>query len=167
MTRGAAFLADGEGGDDDVGDAAIVFQRAWMADERDRLALDLADASKRIAAEDALIRRLGDVTLIAVGEQPILGAVARSRRRREYEAARLRSKRRGFAVPFDQHVRPMTCGVSAMPQAAITRPSARARVCQRQNHKPPSTMRTSARPESAAGWRPRPATTPPIRPSRP
>ena len=87
MTRGAAFLADGEGGDDDVGDAAILFERAGMADERDRLALDHADGAERIAAEDALIRRLGDITLIAVGEQPILGAVARSRRRREHEAA--------------------------------------------------------------------------------
>ncbi len=78
-----------------------------MADERDRLPLDPPDAAERIAAEDALIRRLGDVTLIAVGEQPILGAIARSRRRRKYETACLGSERRRFAVPFDQGVRPV------------------------------------------------------------
>jgi hypothetical protein len=46
-----------------------------VADDRDGLALDLADASKQVAAERAVGGNLLGVALFAVGEQPVLDAV--------------------------------------------------------------------------------------------
>jgi hypothetical protein len=53
----AASLADGEGSDDDIGDAAIFLDRALVANERNGLAFDPADASEAVAAKNAGIRR--------------------------------------------------------------------------------------------------------------
>jgi len=50
----AASLADGEGSDDDVGDAAILLDRSFMANERNGLAFDRADAAEAVAAEGGL-----------------------------------------------------------------------------------------------------------------
>jgi hypothetical protein len=48
---GAASLTDGEGSDDDIGDAAIYLDRSLMANKRNGLAFDRADAAEAVAAE--------------------------------------------------------------------------------------------------------------------
>ena len=53
--RCAASLADGEGRDDDIGDAAILLDRSLMANERNGLAFDRADAAEAVAAEGGLV----------------------------------------------------------------------------------------------------------------
>ena len=140
--RGAASFADGERRDDDVGDAAILLDRAFVADQRHDLALDRADAAEAVAAEDAFVR-----------PTPRL---RRDRRRRQAAncrrcssaavaggKTRLPLRDLSAAVAPSRSIRTSgrsPPGASAMPNAAMTRPSARVRVCHRQNHKPPSTM---------------------------
>jgi len=48
---GAASLTDGEGSDDDIGDAAIFLERSLMVNKRNGLAFDRADAAEAVAAE--------------------------------------------------------------------------------------------------------------------
>ena len=104
--RRLASLADAERRDDDVGDTAILFQRRWMADDRDGLALHLADAAEQVAAKWTVGGNLLGVTLLAVGKQPIVDAVIRPRRRRQRQRAVLGAERNVPAVALDQNVRP-------------------------------------------------------------
>ncbi|ODR95380.1 hypothetical protein AUC69_02385 [Methyloceanibacter superfactus] len=64
----AYLLLDVKGGDDDIGGAAILLQRAGMAHKRHRLSLDPADATEGIALEG---RGAGgclvDVPVVAIG----------------------------------------------------------------------------------------------------
>ena len=102
--RRTASLTDGEGRDDDIGDAAILLDRAFMADQGNDLAFDRADAAEAIAAKDAVVGgRRGSVAVIAVGEQPIVDAVARGRRWRKDEIAAFGSECRRCA----SNVRPL------------------------------------------------------------
>ena len=106
--RRAASLTDGEGRDDDIGDAAILLDRALMADERNDLAFDRTDAAEAIAAKGAVVGgRRGSVAVVAVGKQPVVDAVACGGRRREDEIAALGPERRRGAFPLDQNVRPL------------------------------------------------------------
>jgi len=49
--RSLASLADAERRDDDIGDAAIFLDRSLMANKRNGLAFDRADAAEAVAAE--------------------------------------------------------------------------------------------------------------------
>ena len=60
-TRGTA-LTDREWRNDDIGDAAILFQRGRMADKRHGLALDGADAAEAVAAKRTLVARPNPVS---------------------------------------------------------------------------------------------------------
>jgi len=107
---GPAGLADGERRDDDIGQAAILLERAGIANKRHRLALDHADAAEQIAAEHIFIGRCGGVAFIAVSEQPVVDAVACGSRRRKDEIAAPGSERSRGALPLDQHVGPFGLG---------------------------------------------------------
>jgi hypothetical protein len=102
--RGPAFLAEGERRNDDVGQAAIFFQRAGMPHERHGLAFDHANAAEQIAAEGACVGGRGGIALIAVGQQPIVDAVACRRRRGKDQVAGARPQGRRAAVALDQHI---------------------------------------------------------------
>jgi hypothetical protein len=56
-------FADAKRRDDDIGDAAILFERRGMADERDGLALHFVDATDQIAAERTVG---GDLRRVAI-----------------------------------------------------------------------------------------------------
>ena len=106
ITRAARHLPT-VNGDDDVGDSAVLFERCRMTDERHGLALNGADAAEAVAAEAAFVARHADIAFVAVGKQPIVGAVACCRRRWEDEIAALGAKRCRATLALDQHIRPV------------------------------------------------------------
>lgn len=105
--RGPALLADSERRDDDIGQAAILLERAGIADEGHRLALDHPDAAEQIVAEHSFIRRCGGVAFIGVGQQLVIDAVAGNGRRWKYEIAAPGSERGRGTLALDQHIGPL------------------------------------------------------------
>src|SRR3990172_13428743 len=102
----AAGFAHGEGRNNNIGKTTIFFEGGGMAHERDGLALDLADASRMVAAERICRCGCGDVATVAVRKQPVLGAVVFPRGRWKRETVPLISKRNGPTLAVNENIGP-------------------------------------------------------------
>ena len=73
--------------------------------------------AKKVAAERGSFRRSFGIALVAVNQEPIVDAVASSRRGRENQIAAVGSKRGRCSVAVDQHIRPFVCRRKSKPES--------------------------------------------------
>jgi hypothetical protein len=104
---GGAAFADRERRDNDLRSAAVLLDRSGMTDQGDRLALYRADAAERIAAKGAIVACRRHIPLVAVSEQPVVGAVVSGGGRRKDEVAIFRSERGRAAFPRNENIGPL------------------------------------------------------------
>src|SRR5262249_42073065 len=115
-TRRATGLADAERSNDDMGEAAVFFERHRMADDGYGLALDLADAAERVPADRARRRNFRGVAILAVGKEPIVDAVVGARGRWQSERAVVGAQRDVPSAALDQHVGPAALPAHQQPR---------------------------------------------------
>ncbi len=67
MLVGITAFFKREWGDDDIGGAAILLQRAGLANQCNGVSLDTTDAAKRVASKRAPRRKFVHVSLVPIG----------------------------------------------------------------------------------------------------